>query len=69
MKCGACGYRYKEMDDENWDDGYKGVSDGSDKFEEINGHFTRTVGDYYSFETEVCLFACPRCETVKIKKW
>lgn len=59
MKCQACSYRYKEMQDGQL------VSDGEEPFIYIvkNVHYKLENG---SLE-ECYLFACPRCKTVRIE--
>jgi hypothetical protein len=59
MRCGACGYRYKEMEDENFCDDYKEVSDGVERFEKLEGCFNYENGDFY---------ICPKCGTAKMEK-
>jgi hypothetical protein len=66
MKCFACGYRYKEMVDENFDDDYKEVSDGKESFIQLQN----TIMNPNSYEEHTAkLYACPICGTVRMEKW
>ncbi len=65
MKCGASGYKHREWDEEQG----KNVSDGTDEFVKINGHFTVESGGYFTYQDEVGLNACPQCNTVQLVRW
>lgn len=70
MKCFACGYRYKEMEDENFCDDFVEVSDGKEEFGKIDETYAlRTSKDHYSNYTKMKMYVCPRCGTVRMEKF
>lgn len=65
MRCRACDYRYKEMEDENFCDDYVEVSDGKEPFIKLQN--TIMNSNTYDEQT-VKLYACPKCGTVRMEK-
>jgi hypothetical protein len=58
MEC-VCGYEYREASNNN-KDGKTYPQIGDEPFDKLNGTFT--IGNY---QTEVELYACPRCKTIR----
>ena len=62
-----CGY---ERADGYWDDNNFWVDKeiGDEDFEKIEGNYFFIKGDYYGGKREVYLYACPKCNTIQMKK-
>lgn len=62
MKCFACGYRHN-----HWDaDAEDSISDGHQKFIRLHSIQIQKEGNYYSYDQDVKLSACPKCGTVRM---
>ena len=62
MKCFACNYEY-EADYKNME---IVVLKGDEEFNYLKGSFFINGSDYFRTPSEVTLYVCPKCGTVKI---